>query len=284
MFTSLRIISSTILSSLAGGLAIPTLERRIIGGYDLPDNAAPFEVHLTSTTDDGLEFVCGGTLVTNRHIVTAAHCVYQPNNQLYAPNSIKVGYGSDKLSEQLATAAIKVTPHSQYGVNTDKGVAVGVNDIAVIEVEPLQTNQFVAPIEIFKGSLPANSELIAVGWGAQVSNNSIASLAKELKAVKLLVGDMEGCRKFDPFYIDANGSRICTLNRPRPGNSTCKGDSGSGAFVIVDSKIYLAGVDSQGGRQNDPSCGTDDGYTLFTNVSNYTPFISQVIEESNSSQ
>ncbi|KAJ2455091.1 hypothetical protein EV183_001020 [Coemansia sp. RSA 2336] len=284
MFTFAHIISSILLSSLASGLVIPALERRIIGGYDLPDNAAPFEVHLASTTDDGLEFLCGGTLVTDRHIVTAAHCVYQPNGQLYAPSNVKVGYGSDKLSDQLSTPAIKITPHSQYGASTDNNVTVGVNDIAVIEVDSLSTNQFVAPVEIFTGSLQPNAELIAVGWGTQVSNNSVATLAKELKAAKLLVGDVEGCRKFDPFYDGANGPRICTLNKPRPGSSTCKGDSGSGAFVVLDNKAYLAGVDSQGGRQNDPTCGTADGYTLFTNVKSYIPFINQVIKDSNGSQ
>ncbi|KAJ2851652.1 hypothetical protein IWW36_000975 [Coemansia brasiliensis] len=279
MFTFVRIISGIMISSLASGLAIPTLERRIIGGYDLPDNAAPFAVHLTSTTSDGSQFVCGGTLFTDRHVVTAAHCVYQPNGELYLPNSITVGYGSDKLSEQLSTPAIKITPHPKYGTTFEANTTVTVNDIAVIEIERLPSNKSVAPVRRFSGSIPVNSELIAVGWGTQVSNNSVSTLAKELKAVKLLVGDQQGCQKFDPTYVDANGPRICTLNKPRPGNSTCKGDSGSGAFVIVEGTVYLAGLDSQGGRLNDPTCGTADGYTLFTNVGYYLDFLNEVTVE-----
>ncbi|KAJ1999349.1 hypothetical protein GGI04_004605, partial [Coemansia thaxteri] len=44
----------------ANALAVPHMEKRIIGGYDLPGDAAPFAVHLEFTGTKG-SFVCGGT-------------------------------------------------------------------------------------------------------------------------------------------------------------------------------------------------------------------------------
>ncbi|KAJ2458386.1 hypothetical protein GGI02_006013, partial [Coemansia sp. RSA 2322] len=53
------------------------------------------------------------------------------------------------------------------------------------------------------------------------------------------------------------------------------GDSGTGVVIVSDNKVYLAGLDSEGGRvNNDPTCGTADGYTLFTHVYNQLAFIS----------
>ncbi|KAJ2421733.1 hypothetical protein GGF41_003759, partial [Coemansia sp. RSA 2531] len=59
-----------------------------------------------------------------------------------------------------------------------------------------------------------------------------------------------------------------------PGHSTCKGDSGTGVMIAVNNNVYLAGIVSEGGRLNDPTCGTADGYSLFTHVAAQFDFIS----------
>ncbi|KAJ2889662.1 hypothetical protein GGI21_006478, partial [Coemansia aciculifera] len=59
-----------------------------------------------------------------------------------------------------------------------------------------------------------------------------------------------------------------------PGNATCKGDSGTGVVIVVNNKSYLAGTVSEGGRLMDPTCGTADGYSLFTHVAAQLEFIS----------
>ncbi|KAJ2798484.1 hypothetical protein H4R20_004803 [Coemansia guatemalensis] len=281
---------SSIMLSLASGLlclavvhtlAIPNsaeLDKRIIGGYDLPDRAAPFAVHLSFTTGKGEEYVCGGTIITKNHIVTASHCVFQPSGKLYQPSKTIIGYGNDKRESQQHVKATNIQSHPKYSGDGSKPLA---NDIAIITIPTLTFNDYVKAAPIYVGQIPAEKVGIALGWGAQKKDNDPNTLADELKAVKLKVGDVEGCKKFDSSYVSSNGSRICTLNKYSPGNSTCKGDSGTGFFIIENNTAYFAGIDSQGGRLNDPTCGTSDGYTLFTHVQYYRDFIEQAISPSN---
>ncbi|KAJ2078498.1 hypothetical protein H4R24_004439 [Coemansia sp. RSA 988] len=266
-----------VFSAVVSTLAVPDpveLDKRIIGGFDLPDEAAPFAVHLSFTTDIGEEYLCGGTIITRNHIVTASHCVYQPNGKLFQPSKTVIGYGNDKLKSQKHVRAIRIQSNPYY---SNSGPGPLANDIAVITIPTLTFNNYVKAAPIYVGKFSAGNVAIALGWGAQKSNNDPNTLANELKAVKLKIGDVNGCRPFDPSYESSNGPRICTLNKYSPGNSTCKGDSGTGLFIIENKKAYFAGIDSQGGRLNDPTCGTKDGYTLFTHVQYYRTFIEKAI-------
>lgn len=74
----------------AGGVsvALPTFERnqcgmsnathsRVVGGLPAQVNAWPWIalVGFRSAFDAGPKFLCGGTLITQRHVLTAAHCI-----------------------------------------------------------------------------------------------------------------------------------------------------------------------------------------------------------------
>ncbi|KAJ2483131.1 hypothetical protein EV174_003031 [Coemansia sp. RSA 2320] len=257
----------------ANALAVPHMEKRIIGGYDLPGDAAPFAVHLEFTGTKG-SFVCGGTVITPKHVLTAAHCVFTEDGHLYLPSNTTVGYGDDSLTKQKVIRPTKLIPHPEYSAAT--ATTRGVNDIAIIEVEGFDATLNVGTLPIYAGAVPAGQELVALGWGTTVSNNDPHTLPDTLKGAQLHVGDAEGCQVYDPDYTSSDGPRICTLNKYNPGTSTCKGDSGTGVVIVSDSKVYLAGLDSEGGRvNNDPTCGTADGYTLFTHVYNQLAFIMQ---------
>lgn len=47
-------------------------EWRIVGGSNAASNAAPYQASLRSTLN---AHICGGTVITDRTILTAAHCV-----------------------------------------------------------------------------------------------------------------------------------------------------------------------------------------------------------------
>ncbi|KAJ2005362.1 hypothetical protein GGI04_002275, partial [Coemansia thaxteri] len=262
----------TIFASSAGALAVPPLEKRIIGGFDVPDNSASFAVYLEFTKPFGRGF-CGGTIISPKHIVTAAQCVLNDMNQVYRVNDTTIGYGNVYRSKQKQIRPTKITVHPKFVPSTDS--SHNLNDVAIIEVEGLDWTSSIREISIYAGAIPAGQSIIALGWGSTVASSDSNEWPDKLKGAKLQVGDAAGCQVFDTEYKSSDGPRICTLNKYNPGTATCRGDSGTGALLAVNNKLYLAGLGSEGGRLNDPTCGTADGYSLFTHVSPMMDFITK---------
>ncbi|KAI9504862.1 trypsin-like cysteine/serine peptidase domain-containing protein [Coemansia spiralis] len=243
-------------------IAVPHLHRRIIGGFDVPDSAAPWAARLVFTSGTGSS-LCAGTFISQRHIITAAHCVIGPS-AVYPVQNTTVGCGSSELTKQTKVMPVKITPHPYFGSQSN----ININDIAVVEIPNAHNVQ---PAAIYMGTVGVHESVLAVGWGATTGTNDPRSAPSRLRGAYLKVG--QECRRVDPVM---DGSRICTLNKYTVGRATCKGDSGGGLFVLANSTVLLlAGLDSQGGRIGDPTCGTADGYSLFTRIKSHMKFIGQ---------
>lgn len=75
--------------------------------------------------------VCGGAVLNKNTIITAAQCLYYPNNNhLIQENDIKVGAGDVNSNEvNMKYFTVKsVHPHEMYNQKTFK------NDLAIIKV------------------------------------------------------------------------------------------------------------------------------------------------------
>jgi Trypsin len=57
------------------GLSNRSSQERIVGGTEAKQNEFPWQAWLIFPIENGQYYSCGGTLISNQWILTAAHCV-----------------------------------------------------------------------------------------------------------------------------------------------------------------------------------------------------------------
>ncbi|KAJ2862928.1 hypothetical protein GGH94_003938 [Coemansia aciculifera] len=251
---------------LAATLAIPKLEKRIIGGFLMPDNLAPYSVSLVKT-DGFQQFTCGGTIISPNFILTAAHCVVNKANQQLPPANVTVGYGNMDRDAQESVKATGVYIHPQYISGASRDVRY---DIALVEVKKLKFNKSTNSIPIYNGAIGTGQRFLAMGWGATEAN---ASKLNMLRGTIVTAGDTASCQRYYPEFNDNNGPQICTLGKLNPGSSTCSGDSGSSVVASNNDVVMLGGFDSIGVFTVGSSCGDANTAHFYIHAAYHLDFI-----------
>ena len=70
---------------------------RIVGGKNATNGSTPYQV-LIFVTSNGQTALCGGTLISRRTVLTAAHCLTTST-----PSAYKIYLGAYKISKEGAT-------------------------------------------------------------------------------------------------------------------------------------------------------------------------------------
>jgi secreted trypsin-like serine protease len=104
-------------------------EIRIIGGEDSSIENFPYLASLRRISNN--EHVCGGTIISNQHILTAAHCF---QNAYLNETNMQIITGSTYLSRKAASTffAEKVIIHPEYQKSIN--IRSYFNDIAIVKV------------------------------------------------------------------------------------------------------------------------------------------------------
>ncbi|KAJ1753875.1 Transmembrane protease serine 11D [Coemansia sp. RSA 1824] len=251
------------------------LNKRIVGGTQAGDHAFPFAVYLSIETNPTWHAVCGGTLISDTHIVTAAHCVHHAHTL-----SVKIGLGHSTLNKQQRLVASNITTHPQFNIRTLA------NDIAIVHLSrPVTMTRYVHRIPVYFGHVNEGARVVAMGWGV-TSNNVGARTSLRLNRVDLDVGTTRMCKQVDSEFVSSNGPFVCTSTHPTM-RDECNGDSG--APVVIDTQdtrrhtwtrrmsdwnlVALTSYGDTKHHETHPMCGDSDGVGFGTHVAHYAQFI-----------
>ncbi|GLV32203.1 uncharacterized protein CBL_11840 [Carabus blaptoides fortunei] len=152
-------------------LAAPAVNTRIIGGVEADIGDIPYIVSVRAMGKAG----CGGTILSETYVVTAAHCIYTCDT---VASSISIQYGTVDItgSENLITAE-KITYHEDFIVGGSYP-----NDVAVIKLsDNIIFGPTAQPVKLPETTdTPEGSVLaVLVGWGRNETNgNSLKHLQK----------------------------------------------------------------------------------------------------------
>ncbi|XP_039738785.1 transmembrane protease serine 12, partial [Pteropus medius] len=161
------------IAPLADGLKRP----RIIGGTDAQIGAWPWIVSLQIQYGKILAHVCGGSLVRDRWVLTAAHCTKDSRDPLMwravlGTNNI---HGRHPPTKIIKVKAIIIHP--------DFDLESFVNDVALFHLKKkVKYNEYIQPIclpfDVFQ-NLDQNTKCFIGGWGRTKEEGNVTNILQE---------------------------------------------------------------------------------------------------------
>nr|QHB21578.1 venom S1 protease 39 [Platymeris rhadamanthus] len=244
-------------------------DQRIVGGKATKVNEYPMMAGFVYLEKD--QVMCGGTIVTPRHIITAAHCT-----EPYSPYDwgIYIGHHNyEKIKRTVDRDEILLEPE-EFFVHEQYDSFTLVYDISIVFMKkPMQFNENVGPACLPKERTPLVGERVKVlGWGLTKYKGAISEV---LLKVNIDIQPFEQC-SFNNIHLELNDKhQICTY---RKNKDSCSGDSG-GPLLWRDpdtNRYTLIGSTSYGTNcAKYPAVNSDIYYFL--------PWIQRIISQSDPS-
>ena len=254
-----------------GKSEILSRKRRVVGGQDVEDSKHPWAVRILLTDSKGEDsHICGGTLLANGWVLSAAHCFEDS-----ITSKLKFGIYNPVTGERVFHKALIILSHPSFDMSKTLSY-----DAALVKLR--------IPKSILNQLIPACSsptldiddiEATAFGWGREEEDEK-STLSQNLKDINLHIYPNRECfyRKVKTVVEFDEDLMVCAGQKDRTvkGQSTCKGDSGSGLMVLADGtncKSAVVGIVSWGfgcgGRKDRP--------TVFQRVAPINTWIQQTI-------
>ncbi|XP_026317344.1 trypsin CFT-1-like [Hyposmocoma kahamanoa] len=221
---------------------IVPIESRIIGGTPASIDQYPFAAQIIVRG----YLTCGGSLLTLRNVLSAAHCFFDWNNNLIRTRDVRVRAGtSNNNSGGTRLRVSRIAIHERYNMPLRD------NDIAILQTSsrfPRGSRIRLALIPFQNDVVPDNSPLIHIGWGITWVHGQ--QLSPYLRHVPVLKINREVCAsRYQQLGVEQNSSFPVTENMmcagllDLGGAGACRGDRGG---PLLFNRTIVVGVVSWG--------------------------------------
>ncbi|KAM6223166.1 chymotrypsinogen 2-like [Rhynchocyon petersi] len=233
--TFLWLLSCFSLLASAFGCGVPAIQpvlsglSRIVNGEDAVPGSWPWQVSLQDKT--GFHF-CGGSLISESWVVTAAHCGVRTSDVVVAG---EFDQGSDAEAIQVLKIA-QVFKNPKYNAFTTN------NDITLLKLAtPASFSDTVSAVCLPNedDDFPAGSLCATTGWGLTKYNNAHTPDRLQQAALPLLSN--ANCKTY--WGTKITDMMVCA---GASGVSSCMGDSGGPLVCQKDGAWTLVGIVSWG--------------------------------------
>ncbi|XP_043794770.1 trypsin-1-like [Apis laboriosa] len=251
------------------GFRIPLLETRIVGGNEARQGQYPWQVSLQWGWLSATSHFCGGSILSDRWIITAGHCARAIPS--YGDFIVKAGKHDLKVVEstEQSIAVKSIFVHNKYTGN------VAPYDIALLKLKkPLKLGGAVQAINL--PSMPSNTtgNATLTGWGS-ISRTNTPLMPSKLQTVDLPLINLNTCKQAIEELTGPSPlheTNICT--GPLTGGfSACNGDSGGPLALNATGRAELIGIVSWGIFP----CGTVGAPSVYTNISSFVTWIGNIM-------
>ncbi|XP_070943691.1 kallikrein-14 isoform X2 [Macaca nemestrina] len=227
-------------------------ENKIIGGYTCTRSSQPWQAALLA--GPGRRFLCGGALLSDQWVITAAHC---------GRPILQVALGKHDLRRWEATQqvlrVVRQVTHPNYNSRTHE------NDLMLLRLQqPARIGRAARPIEVAQACASPGTSCRVSGWGT--ISSPIARYPASLQCVNINISPDEVCQK---AYSKAITPGMVCAGVPQGGKDSCQGDSG-GPLVC---RGQLQGLVSWGMER----CALPGYPGVYTNLCKYRSWIEETM-------
>ncbi|XP_076787073.1 granzyme E-like isoform X1 [Arvicanthis niloticus] len=205
-----------------GAVAAPFSEE-IIGGYKVKPHSRPYMAFIESVDSEGNKQYCGGFLVQDNFVLTAAHCRNRSMTVTLGAHNIEAKEGT----QQIIPVAIAI-PHPDYNDT------VFSSDIMLLKLErKAKRNKVVRPLKLPgpRDQVKPGDVCHVAGWGKTSINATEES--SRLREVQLIIQEDKKCKKRFRHYTKT--TEICAGDLKKR-KAFYEGDSGGP--LVCDNKAY----------------------------------------------
>lgn len=220
------------------------------------------------------DFHCGGSLIAESFVLTAAHCNKQRvffvrvgETDLSKEIDCNYAQGEEDCAEKYQDISVdRFVRHNRYSTSRKK------NDIALVKLsKPARLNDNVKPIclplpEMLPKKIP--SKMVVSGWGF-IEDQSQKS--NQLRYANVPIVDLSQCQQsirqlHDVYTVDQ--SQVCAGGGSDRADN-CEGDSGGPLQYFGSKAFVIHGVVSWGLA----TCGEESAPGVYTKVEHYMDWI-----------
>ncbi|WP_413582719.1 S1 family peptidase [Bdellovibrio sp. HCB288] len=235
---------------------------------------------LIENKNTGDQEVCSGTLLKGNLILTAAHCVTDPQNLLITVvfSNVMNGDNITTVGRRGLSTAVTAWWGAETHLESDTG------DIALIKFEGSAPTGYIPVTNLVQeDDLFDNQTVIIAGFGAnkitstRIDVNTYPDLIAAIQTGQVVCQDsmkLEHCKeiKMDGAGTLRQGTSTIAnrhyssseIEVAAKSGSTCHGDSGGPGFIIKNNQFYLWGVANRAANRKVTDCSVN---SIYANVS-----------------
>ncbi|XP_053735135.1 coagulation factor IXa [Synchiropus splendidus] len=249
--------------------AAPTEEsavpfKRIVGGEVVLPGEIPWQVALVANPSGRL--FCGGTILSERWVVTAAHCFAVEKGSFW------VRVGEYDIHEKEDTEQDHEVQKTFFHPSYNTSISVYNHDIALLYLAtPISFSSVVRPIclgpkEFIERLVKFASPATVSGWGR---TRHLGNLAESLQKVEVPFTHRAECKRSSSSRVTRYMFCAGYYDEEK---DACQGDSGGPHANNIHGTWFLTGIVSWG-----EECAREGKYGVYTRVSLYYRWINYVM-------